>query len=194
MTDGGLFARFGAMLSGGLQRHCGVVRKKADDERAWETRMKARLAGHWPEDEDWPDDEHPPSPLHRRGDSRPCDPPGWCDGSRAKSRPSTAHATSGACGPATARLATELVLDETAAASTCTCSCAPSSAPPTRTSASASWQPCSRRRRRRDRNLRRDRGSQTDRAWPAALAPALHRGQAVGARPAARHLSQLPTR
>jgi len=104
-----------AALSGGLRRHSGVVRQKADDERAWEERMKARLARHWPEDEDWPEDDD----LHR-----------LCTGAAILAHvvrldgavdPGEVAALDAAIriqwglGPASARLATEVVLDETAA-------------------------------------------------------------------------------
>lgn len=112
---GGLLARLGTAVAGGLQRHSGLLRQRAEDERAWEERMGARLAEHWPDDEDWPGDEE----LHR-----------LCTGAAILAHvvrldgtvdPGEVEALESAMrvqwglGAATSRLATDLVLDETAA-------------------------------------------------------------------------------
>lgn len=112
---GGLLARFSAAVSAGLGRRSGTVRQHAADERAWEERMKSRLADHWPEEEDWPEDDE----LHR-----------LCvgaailahvvrlDGAVDPGEVTALEAAIGkqwGLGAASAKLATDLVLDETAA-------------------------------------------------------------------------------
>jgi uncharacterized tellurite resistance protein B-like protein len=112
---GGIMARLAAAVSAGVGRRSGEMQRKADDERAWEKRMRDRLADHWPEDEDWPEDDS----LHR-----------LCVGAAILAHvvrldgsvdPGEIAALEAAIrdqwglGDASARLATDLVLDETAA-------------------------------------------------------------------------------
>ena len=110
----GILSRLGAALGNGLGLHSGALRREAESERAWENSLKERLANHWPEDEDWPE----PDDLHRicagaailahvvRLDG--AIDPGELDALRA------ALQRQWGLGDAAARLATELVLDETA--------------------------------------------------------------------------------
>lgn len=110
----GLFARLGQALSGGLARHGGIVRRNREDEQQWEASLRERLARHWPESEDWPEEDE----LHRlctgaailahvvRLDGR------VAGGERDALR--RALVDQWGLGDSAARLATELVLDETA--------------------------------------------------------------------------------
>ena len=110
----GLFARLGGAIAGGLSRHGSRIRRDRESETRWEESLRERMARHWPEDEEWPEDAE----LHRlctgaailahvaRLDGR------VADGEREALRRSLAEQWG--LGAPAARLATELVLDETA--------------------------------------------------------------------------------
>lgn len=110
----GLFARLGTVLSGGLALHSQRVQQDRQAGTLWESSLRERLAQHWPADEDWPAEDD----LHRvcigaailahvaRLDGRVAR--GELD---ALNR---ALVEQWGLGPSAARLATELVLDETA--------------------------------------------------------------------------------
>ncbi len=114
VESGGLLSRLAGAFSGGLGKHAGLLHKQKESESAWEQSLKSRLATHWPEDEDWPDEDD----LHR-----------ICTGAAIlahvvrlddaiargeKDALEAAMTRQWGLGPAAARLATELVLDETA--------------------------------------------------------------------------------
>jgi uncharacterized tellurite resistance protein B-like protein len=110
----GMFSRLGGALTNGLGRHAARLKSRREEERRWENSLRSRLAVHWPASEDWPEDDE----LHR-----------LCTGAAI-----LAHVVrlDGAVNPGerealdralinqwglsagSARLATELVLDETA--------------------------------------------------------------------------------
>lgn len=58
---GGLFARLQSAFASGLPGRSGLVQRQRQSELEWESTLKARLANHWPEGEPWPDD----ADLHR---------------------------------------------------------------------------------------------------------------------------------
>jgi uncharacterized membrane protein YebE (DUF533 family) len=110
----GLFPRLGEALASGLGRQLGTLKSRQEKKRRWENSLQSRLAAHWPESEDWPDEEV----LHR-----------LCTGAAilahvarldgaidAGEREALDAALIGQWGlsESAARLATELVLDETA--------------------------------------------------------------------------------
>ena len=110
----GMFSRLGGALSRGLGPHVGKLKSRRQEERRWEESLRSRLAAHWPDSEDWPDDDE----LHR-----------ICTGAAILAHvvrldgaidPGEREALDQALigqwglGESAARLATELVLDETA--------------------------------------------------------------------------------
>jgi uncharacterized tellurite resistance protein B-like protein len=113
-TAGNFFSRLGGALANGLGREVGQIRRRRDEGDDWEASLRTRLAHFWPADEEMPDDET----LHR-----------LCTGAAILAhvvrlddvvddgeREALHEALSRhwGLGPAAARLATELVLDETA--------------------------------------------------------------------------------
>ena len=114
VPDAGIFSRLGGALAGGLGRQLETLKSRREEERLWEDSLQSRLAAHWPESEDWPDEDT----LHR-----------LCTGAAILAHvarldgaidPGEREALDGALigqwglSEAAARLATELVLDETA--------------------------------------------------------------------------------
>jgi uncharacterized tellurite resistance protein B-like protein len=112
--EGGFFARLGGALANGLGREVGQIRRRRDEGNDWEASLRARLAHFWPTDEEMPDDDT----LHR-----------LCTGAAIlahvirlddvvdhgeRAALDEALSRHWGLGPDAARLATELVLDETA--------------------------------------------------------------------------------
>ena len=110
----GLFSRLGGAFTSGLGRHVGKLKSRREEERRWEDSLQSRLAEHWPASEEWPDDDA----LHR-----------LCTGAAILAHvvrldgaidPGESEALDRALigqwglSASAARLATELVLDETA--------------------------------------------------------------------------------
>ena len=110
----GMFSRLGGALTSGIGRHVGKLESRREEERRWEDSLQSRLAAHWPASEDWPQDDE----LHR-----------LCTGAAILAhvvrldgaispgeREALDRALIGQWGlsSTSARLATELVLDETA--------------------------------------------------------------------------------